>query len=273
MTDIPKKPENLNGSVDGKEPKILNTADDDIGKAMDYQGFMNIWSILCPFPTHGWYTKLRNRLSPEQKKFLREHVCITDDGKVEIIQMGEKYSLLHRDGTGIVRNTWVDGIDKFRQGYTIQWDYKDSKGETGINWLSYSNAEAVAETTLTPNNHTRCLSGERKFRRLLNNMPWDTDEDKIRSLVDLLELPYTGTYNETEGVWIQVGIVWYLRVSGVNTGDASWRSAVRIYFSDKEVGIDNNYSGVNSYIPTLVYERTKGYNDPEITGDDFKYLG
>lgn len=254
-----------------QDDKVLNTVVGDIGDVMNYQWFIYMKSTPSPFPNHAWYTKLRNRISSEQKKILQENVRITEDDKVEVIKMGEKYSILHKDGTGIIRNTWVDGIDKYRQGHTIQWEYKDCEGKTGIDWLSYFDAEAAEETIhVLPN--TRCPSGEKKFHRLLNYLPGDTDEEKIKSLVDLLELSYTGTYIAEKNKWIQVGIMWYLRVSVTNTSDSTWRYALRIYFSDEIVGMDNNYSGVNSYIPTLVYERTKEFGDLEVTGDDFEYI-
>lgn len=259
------------GSILSTSPKIIKTMEKDIKETINQQEFIYMKSVPSPFPNHAWYTKLWNRISPEEQKFLFKNVYITDDEKLGIIKMGEKYSILHKTWTGIIRNTWVEWIDPYRQWHTIQWDYTDNKGNRWIKWFSYFDGLAACETTqLTP--EIRLLSGEKKFRRLLSYLPWTTDEERIWSLVDLLELPYTWTYIASDDLRIQVNIMGYLRVSAPQRSETSWDSAVRIFFSKEISSMDSDNAAASGYIPTLVYERTEDYGNQEVTSDDFEYI-
>ncbi len=218
------------------------------------EDIINISATPSPFPAHAWYTNLWKRLSPEEQKKLHDNVRITNDNKIEMIKMGEIYSLLHKPWTDIIPNEGNEYIDPFKEGITVQWNHKDHEWKTWIPWISYFD-ELSASETIHLTHPCYVAWSEQKIHRVLNNLPWATQEEKILNLIELLELPYTWGFIDDEDMWIQVGIVGYLRVALYNQGTSNF--ATRIFFSkDKTaVWIDNNNTARHTYIPTLVYEK------------------
>lgn len=58
--------------------------------------------MACPFPQHKEYAKLRNNLEdkPKMQKQMKENIRISADGKIEIIKMKKKFSLLTAEHNG-----------------------------------------------------------------------------------------------------------------------------------------------------------------------------
>ena len=71
----------------------------------------------CPFPDHKGYSEVWKKLSPDQQKFMKENIAITADGKIEIIKMHKKFSLL------VATPNDKDILDG---------SHKDKNGKTGI---------------------------------------------------------------------------------------------------------------------------------------------
>ena len=57
-------------------------------------------SAICPFPYHKGYVELWKTLSPEEKKEMQDNIRISSDGKIEMIKMKKKFSLLTEEHTG-----------------------------------------------------------------------------------------------------------------------------------------------------------------------------
>jgi|GEM_PF-4845827 len=71
----------------------------------------------CPFPDHEGYSKVWKKLTPDQQKYMKENIAITSDGKIEVIKMHKKFSLLTATPND---KDILDG------------SYKDKNGKTGI---------------------------------------------------------------------------------------------------------------------------------------------
>jgi hypothetical protein len=56
----------------------------------------------CPFPQHEGYTKLWKNLKdkPEMQKKMKENIKISADGKIEMIKMKKKFSILQAEHNG-----------------------------------------------------------------------------------------------------------------------------------------------------------------------------
>jgi|GEM_PF-1427696 len=56
----------------------------------------------CPFPQHEGYAKLWKNLKdkPEQQKYMKENIRISADGKIEMIKMKKKFSILTAEHNG-----------------------------------------------------------------------------------------------------------------------------------------------------------------------------
>lgn len=57
---------------------------------------------VCPFPQHEGYVKLWKKLkdNPEQQKYMKENIRISVDGKIEMIKMKKKFSILTAEYNG-----------------------------------------------------------------------------------------------------------------------------------------------------------------------------
>ena len=56
----------------------------------------------CPFPQHEGYAKLWKKLKekPEMQKQMKENIKISADGKIEMIKMKKKFSILQAEHDG-----------------------------------------------------------------------------------------------------------------------------------------------------------------------------
>lgn len=72
---------------------------------------------LCPFPNHTWYATLWKTLTPDQQKEMQKNIRITTDGKIEMIPLKTKFSVLEATHNG--KNIF-------------SWDHEDRNGNKGI---------------------------------------------------------------------------------------------------------------------------------------------
>jgi hypothetical protein len=54
-----------------------------------------------PFPQYKRYTELLNKLTPDRQREMKENIIISADGKIEIIKMKKKFSILTAEHNGI----------------------------------------------------------------------------------------------------------------------------------------------------------------------------
>ncbi len=55
---------------------------------------------LCPFPQHKTYAELWKSLTPDKQKEMKENIKISADGKIEMVKMKKKFSILTAEHNG-----------------------------------------------------------------------------------------------------------------------------------------------------------------------------
>ena len=132
---------------------------------------------VCPFPQHEGYAKLWKKFEkkPEQQKYMKENIRISADGKIEIIKMKKKFSILQAED---------NGKDIFK------WEHKDERNFEGITWVTYmtnSAAEKVCEEQ-----HKNLLRDKTEVNEFISFFPGEDEREKIYNFIDLFGLEKSG---------------------------------------------------------------------------------
>ncbi|HCB51318.1 TPA: hypothetical protein DEP21_01930 [Patescibacteria group bacterium] len=72
---------------------------------------------LCPYPQNKTYTEIWNTLSPEKQQEMKKNIKVTADGKIEVVAMKKKFSVL----TATPNNQDI-----------FEGSHQDKNGNTGI---------------------------------------------------------------------------------------------------------------------------------------------
>lgn len=182
---------------------------------------------LCPFPQHKVYAEIRQNLSLDQQKKMKENIKVTADGKIEIVEMKKKFSILKSEHNGKA---------------IFDWSYKDKKyfGKNGIEWLTYLTNKAAKEECEKQDKNL--LVDVEEVKKFIYSFPGETPQKKIFNLVKLFSLEKTGYFNISKGKWTLVGSFGYALLSkpdeiknmsaGVTWGVESNANLTHNYYED-----------------------------------------
>ncbi len=190
--------------------------------------------ILCPFPDHKHYTELWESLGPKCQKEMKENIRITADGKIEIIKMKKKFSIL---------TAQHDGIDIFT------WSHVDKNRRTGHNWLTYLTGRAAKQECKKQNK--KLLNDRTEVEEFINYFPWDNTKERIYHFVRLFDLGGAGYWSPHNKRWHPCGSVEITELSRVIdfTMCIEWR---RLLIDSADVNLcDPSFPS-----PFVVYEPT-----------------
>lgn len=137
-----------------------------------------------PFPEHKGYTELWKSLSPDQQKEMKENIRITTDGKIEIIKMKKKFSLLtaQHDGNNV-----------------FDWSYVDQYGNTGakgISYLTYKGAKKAMKEQ-----GKKLFQYKSELEKFINIFPGKDVAEKISNFLKLFDLEKKGAWDDDKKVW------------------------------------------------------------------------
>lgn len=189
-------------------PKIIwENALDQVPKTWDwYEKELNstevhkdiVGAFACPFPNHKGYREVRGDLTQEQQQYMEENIKITDDGKIEIIKMKKKFSLLAAEQNG---KDIVDGNHIERYG-----------SKTWIPWVTYLNYMSAKKECRKQ--HKKILENKSAAMEFINCFPWNEYKDKIYNFVKLFDLEKSGLWDIHNQSWShEVGFMWFITLS------------------------------------------------------------
>ncbi len=196
-------------------------------------------AISCPYPNHAWYTKLRNKLSPTQQEFLKKNIRITDDGKIEIIKMKRKYSLMTPNPT--ITEGVYDG------------NHTDRANTSWMGWINYFDPVGAMRTVWRYGHEwtSYIMQSKDEINQLLACLPGANEDEKLLALSMLLDMPKAWSLHHNNE-WIHVWVTGYVRISKVFSGHPEY--SFRLFFNDDHAGMDFTRDVYAS--PTLIYEHT-----------------
>ena len=178
-----------------KEKIVANFASTEVTKKQEL--------IPCSFPQHKGYAELWEKFknSPDQQQEMKENVKITADGKIEIIKMKKKFSILTAQHNG---KDVFDG------------SHKDKNDKTGVKWVTYLTGKA-AEAECKKQNK-KLLKNQSEVDQFFSFFPGETTKEKIFNFVQLFGLEKSGYWGPDDEEWGSVGSVGYAKLSevGVN---------------------------------------------------------
>lgn len=158
-----------------------------------------------------WYVSVWMSLSPLQKNEMEKNIKITEDGKIEIIKMHKKFSILEA---------------KPNKKDSIPWDFTDSTNDRGVNGVRYLTRAAALRTCKENNKHL--LSGPKEVNTFINYFPWKSYEEKMRNMVKIFDLKLSGAFDPLgeERDWVdEVG---YITISSKKTQISRRHEKIRI---------------------------------------------
>ncbi len=152
-----------------------------------------------PFPEHKWYTKLRNKITPDQQKKMKENICISTDGKIEIIKMKKKFAILtaEHNGKNIFRGEREDQYGK--------------KWIAGVTYLTGRAAEQECDKQ-----KKILLQDKEELEQFISYFPGETEQEKIFNFVSLFGLEKTGWMNPSQNRWYNIETIGFAVLSRVN---------------------------------------------------------
>lgn len=146
--------------------------------------------IECPFPNHRGYLRVRKTLTPKEQKEMKENIKITDDGKIEIIKMHKKFSIL---------STEPDGRR------ILNGDYRDRKWCTWLDWVTYLDWK-IAER-ICREQWKKLLENEEVAEIFIDTFPWKDMKSKIINFFQLFGLRWSNCWHDGFYHWIIDGYV------------------------------------------------------------------
>ncbi len=156
----------------------------------------------CPFPNHEGYSKVRATLTPDQQKEMKENIRITTDGKIEIIKMKKKFSML---------TAQHNGKDIFDGSHT------DKNSNTWIKGVTYLTGRAAEKEI--ENQGKKLLKDRTEVEQFINFFPGEDAKEKIFNFVKLFGLEKAGYWHPNDKKWNRVGSIGYVSLSKVTDYD------------------------------------------------------
>jgi len=155
---------------------------------------------VCPFPEHKWYSDLWEKLTnnPKAQKEMEENIGISSDGKIEMIKMKKKFSILTAEHNGI---------------NIFKWEYKDQNGKIGIEGVTYITGR-IAEK-LCVEQDKQLFNDRAEVEEFISYFPWKSTKEKIYSFVQLFCLEKAGYWHPNKKEWGSVGSVGFVYLSKV----------------------------------------------------------
>jgi len=188
----------------------------------------------CPFPQHKGYVELWKKLKdkPEMQKEMKANMRISADGKIEIIKMKKKFSILTAEH---------NGKDIFK------WEHEDQYGKKWIAWVTYLTGRAAEQEC--DKQKKNLLKDKAEVEQFISYFPWETTKEKIFNFVSLFGLEKAGCWHPNNEIWGNVGSVGFALLS-------------RVYGDDDvyEVIWDVDYARINRY--------DQGYPSPFVACED-----
>lgn len=143
----------------------------------------------CPFPTHKWYAALWRMLTQEQQKEMKKNIKITADGKIEMIALKKKFSVLEAKD---------NGKDIFH------WEYVDKYHKKGVSWVTYMTGNGWIREAKTQ--EKKLFRTEHEINDFIKLFPWDNILDKMSSFVILFGLSMSGYLDTNFDSWEYIGL-------------------------------------------------------------------
>ena len=189
-----------------------------------------------PFPNHSGYTKVRNTLNPEMQKEMQRNIKISTDGKIEIIPMGKKFSLLTAradnkdvlDGDFRYYNTikgflWyhakmLQANITLKQWYEPNRNANSYMGKKELKYFNISGAERVCKKQ-----EKHLLKNKSEVEQFINFFPGETKKEKIFNLIQIFGLTTSGNwYKEVDKLFMGWEDYIGLYVLANNDNTLSW---------------------------------------------------
>ncbi len=197
----------------------------------------------CPFPQHQGYLDLWEifKNKPKLKKYMKENIRISTDGKIEIIKMKKKFSLLQAE----------------HDGETIfEWEYKDTSWKKWIKWVTYLRG-CLAEK-MCEKQKKELLNNKAEVEEFISYFPWESTKEKILSLVKLFGLKKTGSLFFRSNCRYNINEIGYVGLSKVG----GYINQCGVHFYDNIHGIrwkskdiaDLYETNQRDPMPYIVYE-------------------
>ena len=150
--------------------------------------------LTCPYPLHKGYYTVWNRLNPKQQKKMKETIRITTDGKIEMIKMKKKFSMLTAKPNG---KTILDE------------NYRDKNWsapiDNNIKWVTYMTGRAAQEQCEEQNKEL--LEGKAEVEQFISFFPWESIEEKLLNFISLFDLKEAGYLSWFGNRWFKSGYV------------------------------------------------------------------
>lgn len=127
-----------------------------------------------------------------------ENFKINADGKIEVIKMHKKFSILQADHNG-------EDI--------LKWEHKDKDGNTGIKWVTYLTGRAAEKECKKQNK--KLLKDKAEVQEFISFLPWDSIKEKINNFVSFFNLEKVGYWDSNKKKWGNVDSVGYVKLSEV----------------------------------------------------------
>ncbi len=164
----------------------------------------------CPFSQHEGYVKLWKNLKdkPEQQKYMQENIKISTDGKIEIIKMKKKFSILQAEH---------NGKDIFT------WENEDEYGHKWIAGVTYLTGRAAEKVCKEQNK--KLLNNRAEVEEFISYFPGENQEEKMLNFINLFGLKKSGYVFELRRTFRNVG-TGYVRLSD---GYEIWRGGGPVF--------------------------------------------
>lgn len=156
----------------------------------------------CPFPWHKAYTKIWESLTPDRQKEMKENIKISADGKIEMIKMKKKFSILTAEH---------DGKNIFK------WEYTDKSGKIGTKGVTYLTGNAAEKEC--EKQGKKLLDDRLQVDQFINLFPGEDTNEKIFNFVKLSGLEKALYWDPINNKWGNLSSISYALLSRVSGDD------------------------------------------------------
>ena len=131
---------------------------------------------------------------------MRKNIKISTDGKIEMIKMRKKFSILQAKHNG---------------RHIFDGSYRDKQGNTGIKGITYMTGRAAERECAKQGK--KLLDGKPEVNQFINFFPGENMREKVFSFIKLFELGKSGYLNAYDKEWSDdVGSMGYAALSKVD---------------------------------------------------------
>ncbi len=141
----------------------------------------------CPFPNHKWYREVWSKLTSKQQEEMKKNIRISADGKVEIIPMKKKFSILTAEHNG---------------KSIFKGEHKDKNGNTGLKKIMYLTWAAAKRECMKQ--HKKLFNDRFEVDKFIEFFPWDNEEEKMLNFIQMFDLEKAWLWNPDTETWEDV---------------------------------------------------------------------